>query len=137
MFRTREHNKCLSVTPLLQTEANWRSPRLQLAHTTPAVLRVQNGGRIRGTSQVVSVTGGLLCLSSPLDQGSRVKLMFLTDAGTVLGTAEMLPSVSATLQPFRFVKIDENDERRLREIIRLSVDQNRHQQRSIVRDRAW
>ena len=63
--------------------------------------------------------------------------MFLTDAGTVLATAEMLPSVSATLQPFRFVKIDENDERRLREIIRLSVDQNRHQQRSIVRDRAW
>ena len=63
--------------------------------------------------------------------------MFLTDAGTVLGTAEMLPSVSATLQPFRFVKIDENDERRLREIIRLSVDQNRHQQRSIVGDRAW
>src|SRR5215475_3181040 len=136
MFRTREHNKCLSLTPLLQTETNWRSPRLQLAHRTPAVLRVQSGGRIRGTLQVVSVTGGLLCLSSPLDRGSRVKLMFLTDAGTVLGTAEMLPSLSATLQPFRFVEIDENDECRLREVIRLSADQNRREQRSIVRDRA-
>jgi hypothetical protein len=125
------------VTQLLQTDANWRSPRLQFAHTTPAVLRAQNGRRIRGTLQVISVTGGLLCLSSPVDQGSRVKLMFLTDAGTVLGTAEMLPSVSATLQPFRFVQIDENDERRLREIIQLSVDQNRREQRSIVKDRTW
>jgi len=76
-------------------------------------------------------------LSSPLDRGSRVKLMFLTDAGTVLGTAEMLPSLSATLQPFRFVEIDENDECRLREVIRLSADQNRREQRSIVRDRVW
>ena len=122
---------------LLQTEANRRSPRLQFAHTTPAVLRLQNRPHIRGTLQVISVTGGLLCLSSPLDQGSRVKLMFLTDAGTVLGTAEMLPSVSATLQPFRFVKIDETDERKLREIIQLSVDQNRREQRSIVKDRTW
>jgi hypothetical protein len=63
--------------------------------------------------------------------------MFLTDAGAVLGTAEMLPPLSATLQPFRFLKIDENDERRLREIIQLSVDQNRREQRSIVKDRTW
>jgi hypothetical protein len=122
---------------LLQTESNRRSPRLQFAHTTPAVLRVQNRRHIRGTLQVISVTGGLLCLPHPLDQGSCVKLMFLTDAGAVLGTAEMLPPLSASLQPFRFLKIDENDERRLREIIQLSVDQNRREQRSIVKDRTW
>jgi hypothetical protein len=121
----------------LKTEANWRSPRLQLAHTTPAVLRVQSGRRIRGKLQVISVTGGLLCLSSPLDQGSHVKLMFLTDVGTVVGTAEMLPPVSAILQPFRFVKINEHDERSLREVIQLSIDQNRLEQRSIVKDRTW
>ncbi len=127
----------LRVTQLLQTGPQWRSPRLQFAHTTPAVLRFQNGRRIRGELQVISVTGGLLYLSSPLEQGSRVKLMFLTDAGTVLGTAEMLPSVSGTLQPFRFVTIDENHERRLRDVIQSSVDQNRREQRSIVKDRAW
>jgi hypothetical protein len=127
----------LRVTQLLQTESHSRSPRLQFAHTTPAVLRFQNGSRIRVKLQVISVTGGLLDLSSPLEQGSRVKLMFLTDTGTVLGTAEMLPSVSGTLQPFRFVVIDENDERRLRDVIQSSVDQNRHEQRSIVKDRAW
>jgi hypothetical protein len=122
---------------LLQTEAHWRSPRLQFAHTTSAVLRFPSGRRVRGKLQVISVTGGLLYLSSPLDQGSRVKLMFLTDAGTVLGTAEMLPSVSGTLQPFRFVAIDENHERRLRDLIQSSVDENRLEQRSILKDRAW
>jgi hypothetical protein len=86
---------------------------------------------------VISVTGGLLSLSNPLEQGSRFNLMFLTDTGTVVGTAEMLPSISSTQQPFRFVTIDENHERRLRDVIQSSVDQNRSEQRSIVRDRAW
>ena len=135
--QTQEHNGVLMMTQLLQTEANSRPPRLQFAHTTPAVLRAQSGRRIRGKLHVISVTGGLLCLSTPLDQGSHVQLMFLTNAGTVLGTAEMLPSVSATLQPFRFVKVDQDDERRLREIIQLSVDQNRREQQSIIKDRTW
>jgi hypothetical protein len=125
------------VTQLLQHEASSRSPRLQFAHTIPAILRFQSGRRIRATLQVISVTGGLLCLSSPLDQGSRVNLMFLTNAGTVLGTAEMLSSVSGTLQPFRFVAIDEDHERRLRDVIQLSVDQRRREQCSILKDRAW
>jgi hypothetical protein len=125
------------MTQLLQTEANRRPPRLQFTHTPPAVLRFQSGYRVRGKLQVISVTGGLLSLSSLLDQGSRVKLMFLTDAGTVLGTAEMLPSISSTLQPFRFVLIDESDERRLRDVIQSSADQNRLEQRLIVKDRAW
>jgi hypothetical protein len=135
-FQALEHNG-FEATQRLQTEAPWRPPRLQFTHTTPAVLRFQNGRRVRGKLQVISVTGGVLNLSSPLDQGSRVKLMFLTDAGAVLGTAEMLPSVSGTLQPFRFVTIDEDHERRLRDIIQSSVDQNRREQRSIVKDRAW
>ncbi len=127
----------MRMTQLLQTEPNRRPPRLQFTHTPQAVLRFQSGHRVRGKLQVVSVAGGLLSLSGLLDQGSRVKLMFLTDAGTVVGTAEMLPSISGTLQPFRFVAIDESDERRLRDVIQSSADQNRLEQRSIVRDRAW
>jgi hypothetical protein len=110
---------------------------LQFVHATPAVLRFQNGIRVRGKLQVISVTGGLLCLPNPLEQGSRVKLMFLTDTGTVLGTAEMLASISGTQQPFRFITIDESHERRLRDVIQSSVDQNRSEHQSIVRDRAW
>ena len=122
------------MTQLLPTKPHSRSPRLQFAHPTSAVLRVQSGLRIRGKLQVISVTGGLLYLDSPLNQGTRVNLMFLTDAGTVLGTAEMLPSLSGTQQPFRFVTIDENNEHRLRDMIQSSVDQNRQ---SIVKDRPW
>jgi hypothetical protein len=107
---------------------------LQFAHPTSAVLRIQSGLHIRGKLQVISVTGGLLYLDNPLTQGTRVNLMFLTDAGTVLGTAEMLPSLSSAWQPFRFVTIDENNEHRLRDIIQSSVDQNRQ---SIVKDRPW
>ena len=125
------------MTQLWQTGTNRRPPRLQFTHTPPAVLRFQSGDRVRGKLQVVSITGGLLSLPSLLDQGSRVKLMFLTDAGTVAGTAEMLPSVSGTLQPFRFVVIDDGDERRLRDVIQSSADQNRIELGSIVKGRAW
>jgi len=121
----------------VQARTNPRSPRLQFAHVTPATVRVQNGRPVRARLQVVSLTGGLLCLPGPLDQGSQVKLMFLTDAGMVLGTAQMLTSISGTLQPFRFVNIDEDHERRLRDLIQVSVDQKRSEQGSIVRDRAW
>jgi hypothetical protein len=63
--------------------------------------------------------------------------MFLTGAGTVLGTAEMLTPVSRTLQPFRFVMLPDEDHRRLRGIIQSSADHNRREQQSIVKDRAW
>lgn len=87
--------------------------------------------------QVISQTGGLLCLPSPLHRGARVKLMCLTDAGALLGTAEMLPSVSATQQPFRFVSMNEDDQRRLRDLIQVSLEINRAEQQAIVKDRSW
>lgn len=87
--------------------------------------------------QMISQTGGLLCLSSPLDRGARVKLMCLTDAGALLGTAEMLAPVSATRQAFRFVSMNEDDQRRLRDLIQVSIELNRVEQQAIVKDRSW
>jgi hypothetical protein len=101
-----------------------RAPRVHLADVTPAVLRFQDGQRTAGQLQVLSLTGGLLCLSTPLDQGSRVKLMFLTHAGPILGGAEMLSPVSNTLQPFRFVSLPLEDHRRLGTAIQSSLDLN-------------
>jgi hypothetical protein len=63
--------------------------------------------------------------------------MFLTGAGAVLGTVEMLPSLSRTQQPFRFVTMNEDDQRRLRNLIQVSADQNRLEQQSIIKDRTW
>ena len=125
------------MTQLSQLEGHSRPPRLNLVRRTTAVLRCTSGHQVHGKLRVISVTGGLLCLSSPLNQGSAVKLMFRAETGPVLGTAEMLIPISRTLQPFRFVAIGEDDRRRLNDAIQSSLDQNRREQQSIVRDRLW
>jgi hypothetical protein len=92
-----------------------RAPRLKLAEITPAVLRLQDGRRVQGRIEVVSLTGGLLHLSKALHRDFRVKLMFVMPSGPVSGTAEMLKPLSSSQQPFRFIGLDHEDQRRLRE----------------------
>ena len=101
------------MTSLPQPRPADRAPRLRLTDFTPAVLRFQDGGCTTGGLEVLSLTGGLLCLSKPLDRGSRVKLMFLSQNGPVLGTAEMLSPVSRTRQPFHFLALSYGDQHRL------------------------
>jgi hypothetical protein len=125
------------MTPLPQSEARSRPPRLNLLRSTTAVLRFPSGVQAHGKLQVISVTGGLLGLSRPLDQGSRAKLMFRAETGLVFGTAEMLNPISRTLQPFRFVAIDKDDRCKISDAIQSYADKTRLEQRSIVRDRAW
>lgn len=60
-------------------------------------------------------------MPKPVDLGSRVKLMFLTRTGSVLGAAEMLRPVSKSLQPFRFVALEADDQRRLRMAVQSSL----------------
>jgi len=101
-----------------------RAPRVRLVDITPAVLRFPDGHRTSGELQVLSVNGGLLSLSGPLVPGSQVKVMFLTGAGPVLSGAEMLPPVSPTQQPFRFVSLPTQDRRRLGTVIEEWLEQN-------------
>jgi hypothetical protein len=112
------------MNALPQLDFKQRVPRLRFENSTPAVLRFHDGQRMSGEIQVVSLTGGLLSLPTPLTQGSRVKVMFVTDAGSVLGGAEMLSPVSGTQQPFRFVSLAVQDRRRLESIIPVSVYQD-------------
>jgi len=107
---------------LSQLPAQPRAPRVHLADFTPAVLRFQDGQRATGQLQVLSVNGGLLALPGPIDRGSRVKLMFLTRTGAVLGAAEMLSPVTSTQQPFRFVSLPVDDRHRLRAAIQSSLN---------------
>jgi len=116
------------MNSLPQSFTQQRSPRVQLTDATPAVLRFQDGHRTSGKLQVVSLTGGLLALPNPLDQGSQVKLMFLTRTGSVLGAAEMLNPLSDTLQPFRFVALPTPDQNRLGTIIRSTLGSTIEQQ---------
>jgi hypothetical protein len=117
--------------------ASRRAPRTSFAEPTPAVLRCRDGHNVPGKLQIISLTGGLLRLPRPLDQGSQVKLMFLTRRGSVLGAAEMLSPISWSLQPFKFVRLYDDDEERLQAAIQSSLDQHRHQHGQIEKGRAW
>lgn len=105
------------MNSLPQPRQPWRTPRAQLESTTPAVLRYPNGQRSWAKLQVVSLTGGMLSLPQPVVQGTQVKVMFLTNGGSVMGGAEMLPPVTGTTQPFRFVSLAADDQRRLGTLI--------------------
>jgi hypothetical protein len=100
-----------------------RAPRFNLADLTPAVLRFEDGHRTQAQLEVISLTGGRLCLPKPVKWESQVKLMFLTPTGPVLGTAKMLKPVSWSQQPFRFVALEQDDQRRLRASIQSSFRQ--------------
>jgi hypothetical protein len=101
-----------------------RPTRVRPAEFTPAVLRIQDGTCTPGELELFSLTGGLLSLPKPLDHGSRVKVVFLTATGPVLGEAEMLHPVSWTEQPFRFVSLHEKDQRRLHAATRPAIKRN-------------
>jgi len=101
--------------------AAWRAPRVRATEYTPAVLRFPCGDCATGSLEIISATGGLLRLSKPLIRGTRIKVMFLTQGGPVLGAAEMLTPVSWTEQPFRFVALAQSDQRRLQAITGYSL----------------
>jgi hypothetical protein len=100
-----------------QSRQQWRFPRARLVGHNPAVLRLPNGQNLGASLQVISLSGGLLSLPQPVSDGSPVKLIFLTGAGAVLGGAEMLRPVTDGLQPFRFVSLEADDQRRLAALI--------------------
>ncbi|HTS36542.1 MAG TPA: hypothetical protein VMH04_12770 [Candidatus Solibacter sp.] len=108
------------MTQLLQSRDSWRSPRVRLNDITPAVLRLPNGKHSRGQLETISLTGGLLNMTNMLGQGSRIRLMFLTQNGPVTGSAEMLSPVATFRQPFRFVALEAEDQRRLRAVVHSS-----------------
>lgn len=121
-----------------------RADRARFADTVPAVLRFPDGQRASGKLKVVSVTGGLLSLARPIRQGSVAKLMFLTPAGAVLGSAEMLSPVSWELQPFRFVGLPDDDHSRLQSTIQSCLQHDKQNQERVRRHchqvenfRAW
>ena len=124
------------MTTLPQAPSARRPARLRPADQTPAVLRFQDGGSATGELQVVSLTGGLLGLSPPLHQGSVVKLMFITANGPVTGSAEMLSPVTRSQQPFRFVTLQAEAQRRLQGAIQASLYPKAPQEEWIEKYRA-
>ncbi len=107
-----------SMTHFPQPNPQNRATRVQLGNAALALVKLEDGQRAKAKLQTVSVTGGLLQLANPLEEGGFVEVAFQTKSGPVHGMAEMLhprrtPS-NAIMQPFRFVALDDDDHKTLR-----------------------
>lgn len=92
-----------------------RPRRVKLAGSVLMLLRMENGRQVTGKLHQLSVTGGLVHLQKPLDEGIKVEVIF--HVGTTVRTpARMLFPLWATqgcLQPFAFKDLSEDDRRKL------------------------
>jgi hypothetical protein len=89
-----------------------RAPRVKLAGTVLSLVRLENGRQTRGKLHQLSITGGLLHLEAPLDEGIKVEVIFHVGDSTVRSEARMLFPMWATqgyLQPFEFTDLDDED----------------------------
>jgi hypothetical protein len=89
-----------------------RAPRVKLAGTVLSLVCLENGRQTRGRLHQLSVTGGLLHLETPLDEGIKVEVIFHVGESTVRTKARMLFPMWATqgyLQPFEFVDLGQED----------------------------
>ncbi len=106
------------MTYFPQPHPSRRAARIQLGDSVLAAIRLEDGRRTKAKLQTISVTGGLLRLAQSLGAGDFVEVAFQTQAGPVHGMAEVLSPMRKTtdgvLQPFRFVAIEDEDNRRLR-----------------------
>jgi len=66
--------------------------------------------------KMFSLTGGLVLLRELMHCRFVVRVKFVTEAGTIHGSAEMLKPVSRDRQPFRFVALKGGNERKLRAV---------------------
>jgi len=94
-----------------------RAPRVKLAGTILALVRLESGRQIRARLHQLSFTGGLLHLDAPLDEGIKAEVMFHIGGGTIRSKAAMLFPMWATqgcLQPFEFADLGEDDRLKLK-----------------------
>jgi hypothetical protein len=99
-----------------QTGKARRAPRVKLAGTVLALLRLDNGREVRARLHQLSFTGGLLHMEKPLDEGIKVDVMFHVGNSTIRSKAAMLFPMWATqgcLQPFEFANLGEEDRQKL------------------------
>jgi len=116
------------MTHFPQTQSKRRAQRIQLGYAVPVVVKLDSGQRAKAKLQTVSMTGGVLQLPQPLQEGGFVEVAFQMDSGSVQAMAEMLhPGQKARegiLQPFRFVALEDDDHRALRNAVDSRTDRD-------------
>jgi len=89
-----------------------RAPRVKLAGTVLLLAKMESGRQQIGKLHQLSVTGGLVHIENPLDEGIKVEVIFHVGKSTVRTKARMLFPMWATkgyLQPFEFVDLANED----------------------------
>jgi hypothetical protein len=102
-----------------------RAPRVKLAGTVLSLVRLENGRQTRGKLHQLSITGGLLHLEQPLDEGIKVEVIFHVGSSTVRSKATMLFPMWATqgyLQPFEFADLGEEERSNLQADLQRLLD---------------
>ena len=116
------------MTHFPQPHPQRRSPRVNLGGSILALILLEDGHRAKAKLQTVSVTGGLLRMVRALTSGDFVEIAFQTQSGPVHGMAEMLNPAGVAgdgvLQPFRFIALEDNDHRTLRNALDTRVDRD-------------
>src|SRR5271170_7970235 len=116
----------LAMTHFPQNNVNQRAPRVKLNGSVAAAVIAEGGERARAKLQSISLNGGLLQLQHELSTGDFVEIAFHTRSGAICGMAEMLHPTrkyqSACLQPFRFIALADDDERKLRMSLDSALD---------------
>ena len=98
---------------------------MKLAGTVLSLVRLENGRQTRGKLHQLSITGGLLHLEQPLDEGIKVEVIFHVGSSTVRCKATMLFPMWATqgyLQPFEFADLGEEERSNLQADLQQLLD---------------
>lgn len=104
----------MELSPQLYSRA--RAPRVKLAGSVLALLRLENCRQVQGRLHQLSITGGLLHLPEPLEEQVTVEIMFHLGSTTVRARAETIFPMWATqgcLQPFRFTELPDHERHKL------------------------
>ena len=99
----------------VQSSALDRPRRVRLAGSVLMLLRMENGRQVTGKLHQLSITGGLVHLQKPLDEGIKVEVIFHVGT-TVRSRARMMFPLWATqgcLQPFAFKDLSDEDRQAL------------------------
>ncbi len=105
-----------------QPKSGPRAARAILGGSILALILLQNGRQVHARVHQLSITGGLLHLSKPIDEGVGVEVAFHLGESTVRAQAQMLFPMWATqgwLQPFRFIDLDGDHRRTLERDLQL------------------
>jgi hypothetical protein len=96
----------------MQKRTGVRSPRFRVPNNEQAVVTI-GSEQVRGTLQLLSMTGGTIRLQKRLPSGTFADIAVKTTSGTFRAAIEFLKMANPSAQAFRFVAMEPVSRNRL------------------------